>query len=299
SVGGAEGPRPFARTNASQLAKGLGSLSADRSTLNSDYDQTRSTERPTLKWFESLIRRASVQRLTGNRIGTDMSFAKHLRTPAIVCTLLLSACNSPDEGHVTSKQQELTAEEERVLAFEQVSDWQVWSGSGTLGQGSPHSEGSQSLAVSGLGYAGVRNTLPLTKDAHPAPEVVGYDVLIPTNQVNPYWSGDTQLMIDASSAGIHSQYVGYRSFAGLPKGEFTRVEFPLPDWIRQALNAANYNDLRFVIALNVPPGSATHYLDRFILGPDPGSSECTPVDDGNPCTADDCNPATGQTTHLP
>jgi hypothetical protein len=224
-----------------------------------------------------------------------------LRLASLALSLLAISCNFTEEKQpeTASLQQALTTSEQRVLNFELVSDWKVWSGTGTLSAGSPHSEGAKSLAVSGMGYAGVRNVVPLTNDQYNAPEVVGYDVWIPTQQVNPNWSGDTQLVIDAPSAGIYQQYLGYRSFAGLPRGQFTRIEFALPDWIRQALDNSNYTDLRFVVAINVAPGSATHYLDRFILGPEPGTNECTPVNDQNPCTADACDPATGQTTHIP
>src|SRR5690606_29098056 len=111
-----------------------------------------------------------------------------------------------------------------------------------------HSEGAYSLELSGMGFLAIRNQTPITKDEHPAPAVVGYDLWIPTNQINPEWAGDTQLSIDAPSAGIYSQYIGYRSLQTLPKGQFVRVEFPLPDNIRQALNVSNYNDLRFNLA---------------------------------------------------
>lgn len=208
------------------------------------------------------------------------------------------APDEKSEGAATLNQA-LTQSEHRVLNFEEVTDWQIWSGAGTLGTGSLHSEGASSVSIGGMGYAGIRNHTPISSDEHDAPELVGYDVWIPSTQVNPNWAGDTQLSINAPSAGIYNQYLGYRSFQNLPKGEFTRVEFPLPDWIRQALDNSQYTDLRFVVAINVPPGSATHYLDRFILGPEPGSNECTPVDDNNPCTADDCSPSTGQTTHIP
>ena len=162
-----------------------------------------------------------------------------------------------------------------------------------------HSEGNSSLRLSGIGFIGIRNSTPITKDEHPAPAVVGYDVWLPTTQVNPGWHGDTQLYITAPSAGICEEYLGHRSFQSLPKGQFTRVEFPLSDTIRQKLNTHNYTDLRFTVVINVPPGSHAHPIDRFILGPDPGTTPCEPVSDNNLCTADVCNPATGLTTYMP
>src|SRR5690606_24527843 len=122
----------------------------------------------------------------------------------------------------------------------------------------------------------VRNLTPLTKDDQPAPEIVGFDVWIPSAQLNPYWHGDAQLSIDAPSAGVWSQYLGYRSFNDLPKDQFVRVEFPVPDWIRSALDQSSYTDLRFTIAVNTTGGNPAHYLDNFTLGPDAGDPTCTP-----------------------
>ncbi len=208
-------------------------------------------------------------------------------------------CDAADEPETRETQQKLTPEEQRTLRFELVSDWQVWSGQGTIENDPLHSEGSASLEVVATGttsgFVGVRNLTPLTKDEQAAPEVVGFDVWIPSAQLNPNWHGDTQLSIDAPSAGIYQQYLGYRSFQDLPKDQFVRVEFPVADWIRNALDNTNYTDLRFVISINTTPGNPAHYLDQFTLGPvDP---TCTPVDDGNPCTADECQ--NGQTTHVP
>src|SRR6187551_2954082 len=213
--------------------------------------------------------------------------------------LLHTACSAGEPQSFEKKKAPLTQGEVRTLGFEAVADWYKFSGAGALQQSSLHSEGASSIRLSGMGFIGIRNSTPITKDQHPAPAVVGYDVLIPTNQVNPSWHGDTQLYVTAPSAGIYEQYLGNRSLQNLPKGQFTRVEFPLSDTIRQKLNTYNYTDLRFTVVINVAPGSQPHYVDRFILGPDPGTAPCTPVNDNNPCTADACNPATGQTTHIP
>src|SRR5690606_2226372 len=81
----------------------------------------------------------------------------------------------------------LTAAQLRTIGFEQASDWQRFSGGGSLASSTHHSEGEKSLALSGMGYIAVRNLTPLTKDAQPAPQVVGYDIWVPTQQPNPAW----------------------------------------------------------------------------------------------------------------
>jgi len=214
----------------------------------------------------------------------------------LISLWLVSGC-SQEAPPPAQKAAALTPAEIRTIKFERLSDWHRVSGTGTLSSSTRHSEGQRSLALSGMGYVAVRNLTPLTKDDQQTPVVVGYDIWIPRQQPNPYWHGDTQLSIDAPSAGVYRQYLGYRSLQNLPKGQWVRVEFSVPARIRQALDAAQYTDLRFLIVVNVAPGSQTHYLDNFTLGP--AETSCTPTDDNNPCTSDTCNPATGQTTHTP
>src|SRR6478752_6118821 len=162
----------------------------------------------------------------------------------------LAGCTQADPPPA-QKSEALTPAEIRTIKFELLSDWHRFSGVGTLASSTNHSEGAKSLALSGMGYIAARNLTPLTKDDQQTPQVVGYDIWIPVNQPYPNWHGDTQLTLDAPSAGVYQQYLGYRSLQNLPKGQWVHVEFPVPNSIRTALNAANYTDLRFIIGVNV------------------------------------------------
>src|SRR6478609_2436068 len=171
---------------------------------------------------------------------------------------------------VGSPDRSFSQTEERIFGFEQASDWQAYSGAGSIANSTNNSEGEKSLSFTfpaNSGYLGVINVTAIKKDDQPPPEVVGYDVLVPTQQVNPYWSGGTELYIHAPSAGLNNQYLGYRAFSELPKGQFARVEYVVPTAIRGQLESVNYQDLKFIIAINVANGSASHLVDRFTLGP--------------------------------
>jgi len=137
-------------------------------------------------------------------------------------------CSVETEPVVQQREQALTPSEIRTLGFDEVTDWYKFSGAGTLQASTQHSQGTSSVKVSGMGFIGIRNSTPITKDEHPAPAVVGYDVWVPTNPVNPNWHGDTQLYITAPSAGIYEQYLGQRSFQNLPKGSSCAWNFRSP-----------------------------------------------------------------------
>src|SRR5690606_790786 len=151
------------------------------------------------------------------------------RLLACLFTLPLLAGCSNEEAPSAAKASALTPAEQRTIKFELLSDWHRFSGTGTLASSTHHSEGEKSLALSGMGYIAARNLTPLTKDEQQTPQVVGYDIWVPAQQPNPAWHGDTQLVIDAPSAGVYQQYLGYRSLQDLPKGQWVRVEFPVPN----------------------------------------------------------------------
>lgn len=191
-----------------------------------------------------------------------------------VSLLAASGCNSAnDSGELATVSQALASDEERVLGFEDPADWAITSGSGVLASNGEASQGSASLAVPGAGYVAIRNVTPLATGSGAVPEVVGYDVFLPEVQNNPFWAGDTQLYVEAPSAGIHNQYLGIRSFEGAPRGRFTRVEFVVPEAIRQALGSGSYADLRFTLAFNVDPAHGTLYVDNLTLGPSAPSED--------------------------
>ena len=206
------------------------------------------------------------------------------------------ACSSPAPergeavGSTTAALSDITV---RTYGFESLLDWSaIWSNP-TLALSSTRIEGERSLAVSGGGWSSFISRRFVKEEA--APSVVGFDLRIPVNQPNPYWFGTVQLYVDAPSVGLYNRPLGLRELNPWTPGQWKRAEFNLPTSVRTALDQ-NYTDLKWRIQLNVPPASLEPYLfDRFTFGP---LSPCTPVNDGNPCTLDQCS-ANGQPVHTP
>jgi len=179
-----------------------------------------------------------------------------------------------NSAFVGSPDRSFTQAEERVFGFESHQDWKRDYTVAQITNSNTHTEGDKSLRFQWVsqsnGYMSVRNLVPISKDDQPPPEVVGYDIMPPTQQVNPSWRGDTQLFLHSPSSGLHNQYVGIRPISNMQLGQFNRVEFTIPQWMRSQLEATNYQDLQFVIAINVPAQAAPHFIDRFTWGPDTG-----------------------------
>src|SRR5688572_8643472 len=119
----------------------------------------------------------------------------------VVLLLVLASCApagvEPEVEQSHHSQQQLTASELQTLGFESPSLWvSIWQPA-TLSQSSLHTEGQFSLALSNLGSTAIRNVTPIKSDGSPGPSVIGYDVRIPTQQVDPHWYGDTQLYLNA------------------------------------------------------------------------------------------------------
>jgi RHS repeat-associated protein len=221
----------------------------------------------------------------GFRVGAGSQVVRWLTAVAVL--LALAGCSGRDAASseaVGTKRESLSSSSVRTYGFESLEDWSpLWS-SPILALSSTHSEGQSSLGLRGGGWMQIQSRPLSREDA--APSVVGYDVRVPPNPVNPSWYGTTELSVDAPSAGIWGQFVGHAELTALPKGQFKRVEFTLSPALRTKLDGS-YSDLRWRIAVNVPNNEGASYLvDRFTFGPD--SPSCTPQSDDNPCTDDVC-----------
>ena len=188
--------------------------------------------------------------------------------------------SQPQPGSaVTTERAALSATLSRTLGFESLSDWHVFQAGPRIELSSLQVEGSSSLALWNGNWMEVESR-KLTKEL-PAPSVFGFEVRVPSPPTNPAWLGDAALYIHAPSVGANNEFVGTVSLTRA--GEFVRVEFPLSASLKAKLNQ-NYSDLQFRIAINAPNGTAQPYrIDRLTFG-----KLCTPVSDGNTCTADVC-----------
>lgn len=156
---------------------------------------------------------------------------------ALACSTAPTATGDAESEVLRTSVAALTPTQQSALSFEDPSLWQVVAGAATLAQSPLHTEGAYSLEVSNLDYVQLRHTVPLSQDGESPPEVVGYDLYLPEQYVNPAWMGDTQLFISAPSVGIWNQYLGVHSLQSRPVSRFHRFEYEIPDWIRRPCRA--------------------------------------------------------------
>src|SRR5258706_13438428 len=117
----------------------------------------------------------------------------------VVAALLASAsvgCSHPDAptDHVGETSEALSPATARIFGFESLEDWSSLWPKPVLSLSPVHSEGQFSLALNGGGWMQIVNR-PIAKE-DPAPSVVGYDIRVPTNPVNQWWWGRTDLFIE-------------------------------------------------------------------------------------------------------
>lgn len=72
------------------------------------------------------------------------------------------------------------------------------------------------------------NRLPMPRPS------VAVDVYVPANADG--WLGDVQLSVQIPAAHVWDTYLGYRALDALPRGQWTKVEFPLPDSVVNAFS---------------------------------------------------------------
>ncbi|MBN2194547.1 MAG: hypothetical protein JW751_17145, partial [Polyangiaceae bacterium] len=239
----------------------------------------------------------------GKRYTTSSNVSRRVGATTILVmgAAILLACNerpsSLSEDSIASNlSRKAPPDPSLVMGFEHARFW--WATSGRTATSGLHVEGLHSLAVGGGGWRELWS-VPIAKPASVS-ATVAYDLRLPFLQSNRWWYGQTQLFIDAASAGIHHEAVGAKELTGLPLGRFVTIEHQLPQWIFDQLSGREVTDLRFIIALNVPwDAKGIYHFDhlRFVGATDP----CAGVDpdDGNPCTTDVCDPTTGIVTHDP
>jgi len=149
-----------------------------------------------------------------------------------------------------------------VLGFEGATiDWSTTTGS--IVSSTRCEEGSASLSISGIGYADIVS-VPLASLGNVS-NTISYKLLLPAEQPNPWWYGETKLQIDIPSQGIHNAFIGQRDLTGLPLDTFNTISYTLPAEIVAALRS-RYTDLRFKIVLNVPQSTHHYLLDELDVG---------------------------------
>jgi len=188
---------------------------------------------------------------------TDLRFSIVLSAPPGATPYLLDRLSF---AHAESEQVD-NSRNTAILGFETSSSWTTSAGS--VSTVSRRTEKGKALSVMPSGYT-VLTSDRLATPSSPSASV-SYDVHVPHGQPNPYWPGETQLLVDLPSKGIFNHYVDRRDIGVLPADTFSRVTFTLPPAIASRLGE-QFDDLRFKIVLNAPLGAGPFLLDRFRFG---------------------------------
>jgi hypothetical protein len=156
-------------------------------------------------------------------------------------------------------------ERSTILGFEsQTPVWTITSGSLTGLVWRARSQGNFSLGFVPNGYC-VLTSPPLPSLA-PVSTTLSFDLALPSPR--PTW-GAAQLLVSIPSQNVNNAYLGQvdlTTLPVLPAGAFNTLSFSVPSWLTSQLGA-QYTDLRFSIALNVPSNDITYYIDNFKTGP--------------------------------
>ncbi len=159
------------------------------------------------------------------------------------------------------------AEEESASFLSFEDDSRLWTGSPAqpvVSRVAGGTDGDFALSVKGRGYVEVSSPVFETVELESLGDKLAVDVLLSQAQSNPWWLGDIQLLVSVPSAGIHHQWVGWTSFAGVTLGSWSTLEFALPPGVVAAL-AGNYADAQFHLAVNTDNGAGSTLLDNVRL----------------------------------
>ena len=214
-----------------------------------------------------------------------------------------------------------------VMGFENAADWSTTTSGATIASSTTHTQGSLSLSVRPSPSNGWTPlfSVPISTLAGLSP-TLAVDVMLPTQQANPYWFGAIQMYINCPSHNIYTAYLSQIELTGKPLGVWQTLTFPLPSSAVTSLLASGYSDLTFEITLNVAvPTSGAYLFDNLRIVPlasngcagQPNGTSCNDgnactqidtcqggtclgsnlldCDDNNACTVDSCDPSAGCT----
>jgi len=128
---------------------------------------------------------------------------------------------------------------------------------------SRHTEGSFSMAVKAHDFVSLKSrTFPLT---HALASTLSVDFFVPSQEPNPFFFGQVQLVVDCPSKNVFSQFIGQVDFTGKPVNAFSRLSFPVPANIASAVGSS-CEDFDIAVNINVPSNASGTYLVDNLLG---------------------------------
>lgn len=211
-----------------------------------------------------------------------------------------------------------------VLGFEAAANWSTTTPGVTIGSSTTHTQGTAALSVRPSNSNGWTPlvSVPLATLPSISP-TVAIDVMLPTQQANPYWLGAVQMYITCPSHNIYNAYLAQVELTGKPLAVWNTLTFPVPGSLTTSLLQSGYSDLTFTVVLNVAVPAGIYLFDNLRFVPvgaggcsgQPNGTLCSDgsactladscsagacvgsnpliCDDGNPCTADSCDAVLG------
>ncbi len=150
---------------------------------------------------------------------------------------------------------ELVVNQADVFGFEDPAQW---NSTVALSSSTTHTQASTSLGVKAKGNTEVTSVaLPSLTGVT---SKLGFDLLLPTAQPNPFWYGLVQVLVSVPSKGINNLFLGQQELTGKPLNQFLPVEFTLPPSLVSTLEAGGYSDFQLKIVANVPSDATGTYL---------------------------------------
>ncbi len=126
-----------------------------------------------------------------------------------------------------------------------------------------HTEGSFSVAVNAQGFVSLKSRPFALTGA--LSSTLALDFFLPTQQPNPSFFGQVQLVVDCPSKGVNSAFIGQVDLTGKTKGAFNRLNFPVPANIASSIGSS-CDDFDVAVNINVPSNATGTYLVDNLLG---------------------------------
>lgn len=214
----------------------------------------------------------------------------YLSIPPLLALIATSCAKEPqDEEPVAQARAALTSVD--VMGFESENSWATTTPGAVLARATTHTQGSYSLLLrpsTANGYTPIAST-PLSTLSQVSP-ILAVDVMLPSQQANPWWYGSAQIYLNGPSIGIYSVFLGQTELTGKPLNQWVTLTFPLTNDLVARLLRPGYTDLTITFVLNVAvPTTGSYLVDnlRFLplaangCGGRPNGTSCG---DDNACT---------------
>jgi hypothetical protein len=158
----------------------------------------------------------------------------------------------------------------QMMSFEALPDWQIQGGGSAVL--SPNAvTGAEAFSITaGSGWTPMVSqplSSALLRSAATSSDLskVSFALDIPARQPNPFWIGAAQMYVTAPSANVFNAYMGQIELTPLPKDQFVRLAFSVPDYALHALTE-DHGDVSFTIVLNVNAGTSGWLVDDLTIG---------------------------------